>query len=132
MRFVAPRGKKVFPLKKRLLDDPINGQVVRAAHDTRPIALKLVKNKVVASAHVHVLAEVNKRTTSELQRGFVPGRQLLQNIVEIDCVGRVHALRCMRSRKEFNMNLTHPDDLEVDKWKYPSRGRCEIGCHCFV
>jgi hypothetical protein len=51
---------------------------------------------------------MTQKQTSQLQRGFVPNRQLSQNILEIDTVARVHALRCLDSRHQTTMSMMLP------------------------
>ena len=49
-------------------------------------------------------------TTSDLQRGFVPGRQILQNVLQPGTQSRVYALRCQSERKTRNLSALVPPD----------------------
>ena len=46
----------------------------------------------------------------DLQRGFVPGRQILQNVLQLDTQSRVYALRCQSERKTRNLSALVPPD----------------------
>ena len=65
-------------------DEDTPTSVVRRAVDTRPLTLKNSDNKLIAGAvnytHKHVLT----RGICRIQRGFVQGRQMLANIIDLD------------------------------------------------
>ena len=66
--------------------------VVRAINDTRPLALKNTDNKLVCSSINYTTKPVLTRSISDLQRGFVAMRQLLQNVLELDVYAHIHAM----------------------------------------
>ena len=79
-----------FPPKKAVEGD-LPGVVVRPPKATRPIACKTCDNKATAAVVCHGISEMTQKQTSQLQRGFVPNRQLSQNILEM-----IRWLVCMR------------------------------------
>jgi len=62
---------------------------VRAPHETRPLGLKNSDNKIVTGVRMSTLTEPMKKNTHHTQRGFVPGRQLLQNALDLDAASRI-------------------------------------------
>ena len=60
--------------------------------ETRPLTLKVSDNKIVAGVLNHSLAPVVAKNASKLQNGFVLGRQLVQNVVDLDYYSREHAM----------------------------------------
>ena len=66
--------------------------VTREATDTRPISLKNSDNKVVCAAINHKLRHALTANISPIQRGFVPNRQLVANVADLDAFARVHAM----------------------------------------
>ena len=60
----------------------------REAIDTRPLSLKSSDNKLVCGVMNFKCRGPLARGACPLQRGFVPGRQLLANVVDLDAYGR--------------------------------------------
>ena len=102
-----------FPPKKAVAGD-CPGSVIRPPKATRPIACKVCDNKVVAATICHSISEMTKAQTSSIQRGFVPLRQISQNVLEIDVVARVHAIRCLDSRNQNNLSSMLPAQSVAD------------------
>ena len=76
-----------FPAKKPIPSDPVGEYaVVRAPKDTRPIACNVVENKIVGAVTVHSVDPTLQACGSSKQRGFVRGRQLGQNVIELDAI----------------------------------------------
>ena len=67
-------------------------EVVRAASDTRPLSLKNSDNKITGGTIQMSLKVVLQVSASKLQRGFVKGRVLTNNIVDLDGAARVHSM----------------------------------------
>ena len=63
-------------------------EVLRAADEVRPISLKNSDNKVICSVLNFLLRGEVARKACTLQRGFVSGRRLLQNVVDLDAEAR--------------------------------------------
>ena len=84
--------------------------VAREPFDTRPLTCKCNDNKSVAAVSCVSLAPVTVSCTSDLQRGFVPGRQILQNVLEMDSMSRILAMRCMHSRSSTSLSNFLPHD----------------------
>ena len=104
-------GMWVFPPKKPLSTDPANSRVVaRLPKDTRPLACKVCDSKAVGALVVDAVTPLLMKNTSSLQRGFVRGRQIAQNILELDTISRVHALREMHSKNQFNLSCMLPHE----------------------
>ena len=63
-------------------------EVCRSPSDTRPLSLKNSDNKLVAGINNHVAKPMLAASAVDIQRGFVPGRQLVANPLELDTFGR--------------------------------------------
>ena len=68
-------------------------EVIREADATRPLSLKNSANKTIcramaASLHPHLPEAIHG-----CQRGFVPGRDLVRNVIDLDTAARVSSLR---------------------------------------
>ena len=83
--------------------------MVRNPMDTRPLSLKNADNKVCAACVSKCIADVVTAGTHESQNGFVRGRQLIQNPVDLDSAARAFAL------KADDLNQSH-----VEKKSEPS------------
>jgi hypothetical protein len=72
----------------------VNGRMVvtTGATDLRPLTLKNSDNKIVAGVVNHAITPVIKHHALKIQRGFVNGRQMVQNSVELDHDMRRNAL----------------------------------------
>ena len=68
-------------------------EVTRCAEDTRPLGLKNCDNKVVAGVVNHVSRTALSSNASRLQRGFVPDRQMIENVLDLDTAARIYGAR---------------------------------------
>ena len=66
-----------------------DSQVTRAAEDTRPLNLKNTDNKSLAGVINTKLSRPIAAWSEKAQRGFVKGRQGLDNIVDVDIQARI-------------------------------------------
>ena len=82
---------KVFVPKGELEGDSV--EVIWYLEDVRPLGLKNTDNKIICGVWNRVLRPVVSRCSSPLQRGFVAGRQLAQNPVDIDAAAKVQGYR---------------------------------------
>ena len=80
----------LFPAKGQLDGD--HEEIIREAHDTRPLSLKNTDNKIVTAVVNQAIIRSVSNGTHPSQRGFVPGRQLLQNVVDLDFHSRLCSL----------------------------------------
>ena len=85
------RRSRLLP-KDPIFDEAVGG-VVATPFDVRPIGLKNAVVKAAASLANRPLARLLAQQAHPDQRGFVVGRQLTANIVEIDAVMRRSSLR---------------------------------------
>ena len=67
-------------------------QIVREAFDNRPLSLKNADNKICASVVNRCISPVVEHGTHKTQNGFVHGRQLLQNVVDLDAYARLFSV----------------------------------------
>ena len=65
-------------------------EVIRSPSDVRPLGLKNIDNKTICAVWNHALRPQIARQACSLQRGFVAGRQLLENITDLDAEARVY------------------------------------------
>ena len=82
------------------------GFVERQPGETRPLTMKNTDNKLIAAAVTYATIPTFKDTVNPIQQGFVPGRNFVVNVVQLDLESRVNALRCLCSR-----NVSSPADL---------------------
>ena len=76
-------------------DDPLDHtEVSRDPSCVRPISLKNSDNKLIATVANAAISPVISSQANSLQRGFVQGRQLTQNILELDTCSRIHSMSC--------------------------------------
>ncbi len=68
-------------------------EVIRNEMDARPLSLKNTDNKIITGAHVVPFRAFAKNHTHKYQRGFVPGRNFLGNVVDLDAAARF--FQCM-------------------------------------
>ena len=73
--------------------EPDESTVVREPCDTRPLSLKNTDNKVVCSVINHKMRLPLSTHACSIQGGFVPGRQLVANVVDLDAFGRIHGMQ---------------------------------------
>ena len=74
------------------LEEQAGAPVVRKPTELRPLTLKVADNKIVMGVLNHSITPTISACASALQRGFVPGRQLLQNAVDLDFWTRKFAM----------------------------------------
>lgn len=65
--------------------------MVRGARVLRPFALQDIDGKVIASAAARALKPAFQASATCEQKGFIPGRSLVQNVVELDLEARINA-----------------------------------------
>ena len=63
--------------------DPLLGDFFRAS-DTRPLNIVNSDNRILANAVRKCIEPILERFISHHQRGFLPGRSMLANIIDID------------------------------------------------
>jgi hypothetical protein len=68
------------------------GTVARVPGSTRPISLSNTASKFFALAVNRPLAQVASLTTHPRQRGFIAGRSLVDNVIEIEGLGQSYAI----------------------------------------
>lgn len=61
------------------------------AAETRMLSIKNTDNKIVCGTMNNSISKAAQRNISKYQRGFVRGRQLAHNIVDLDFAGRLYA-----------------------------------------
>ena len=71
------------------------GLVGRMPGETRPLTMKNIDNKVIAAAVTYASIPTFQ---ASIQQGFVPGRDFVVNLVQLDLGLRVNALRFLSSR----------------------------------
>eukprot|EP00959_Pyramimonas_sp_CCMP1952_P245306 5127080-Pyramimonas_sp.AAC.1 len=76
----------IFPPKKVLDGDGM--EVIRKPNETRPLMLRSTGPKAIASAVNSRLKSMIDRGASKAQRGFITGRNFLENLVELDAMSR--------------------------------------------
>ena len=81
-------------------------RLLRRPKDLRPLTLKPADNKIVAGVINFAILPTLMASASALQRGFVPGRQLAQNVVDLDFWGRLYALRFCTNHDKWRYNLS--------------------------
>ena len=80
----------------------------RLPSETRPLTMKNTDNKIIASAVTYASIPTFKDTVNNIQQGFVPGRNFVGNVVQLDYVSRVNALRCFHNRNDANPECMLP------------------------
>ena len=81
-----------FAPKAREEADEAEG-VARRPSELRPLAMKLTANKLVCAAWAAQLRGVIVEDTPGEQRGGIHGRQILQNVLDLDCAARSRAIQ---------------------------------------
>ena len=71
-------------------------EVIRPPLDTRPIGLKNTDNKIIIGTSVHKFKRSMQINTHKNQRGFVPGRFLVHNALDLDSAGRILAMHAVK------------------------------------
>ena len=67
-------------------------KVLRGPMELRPLSFKNEDNKCVAGILNFAILPTIMACASVLQRGFVAGRQFLQNVIDLDYHSRINAL----------------------------------------
>ncbi|CAK0837080.1 unnamed protein product, partial [Prorocentrum cordatum] len=80
----------IFPPKKVLDGDGM--EVIRKPNETRPLMLRSTGPKAIASAVNFKLKSMIDRGASKAQRGFITGRDFLEDLVELDAMPRVASM----------------------------------------
>ena len=69
--------------KKPTLNDQAAGPVYKA-EGTRPISVADFTNRIIAAAFKHRWEPIFGKWVSEAQRGFIQGRSMLDNVIELE------------------------------------------------
>jgi len=83
----------IFPPKGDVEGDET--EILRSAENTRPLGMKNTDNKAVTAVFTRSFRSAMKRSTHHTQRGFVPDRQLLHNVIDLDTAGRIFAAKAL-------------------------------------
>ena len=104
----AREGLFVFPAKPTSGGDANEGdrRLLRKPKDLRPLTLKNADNKAVAGITNYAILPTVQVSASQLQRGFVPGRQLAQNCIDLDFAARFASLKFMTDNLSWRFNLS--------------------------
>jgi len=81
--------------KKPYGADPDHGEYYRS-EDTRPLALVNVDNRIIASAARLAWEPLLNNYICKAQQGFLKGRQMLNNVIDIDYDSMRISLKCRR------------------------------------
>jgi len=81
----------VFPPKGENTDDHMG--INREPENTRPLNLKNTDNKIVTGAVMDGYRRAMKISTHRNQRGFVPDRHLIENVIDLDSASRIFAFQ---------------------------------------
>jgi hypothetical protein len=76
--------------------------VARTAEDTQPVSLANSDSKICEIALNKPLANAMKQGACLEQRGFVKGRMIVDNVLEIDTYGRICSITASSNGKEPN------------------------------
>jgi len=103
----SPQGMHEFNLsllcclpKKPHGSSPEGGDYYRG-EDTRPLALVNVDNRILANAARIVWEPILAKYICEMQQGFIKGRKLLNNVLDIDYNAMTVSLRCAKGALIF-------------------------------
>ena len=96
----------LFPAKGDLDGD--TEEVIRAPVDTRPLNLKNTDNKTCTSIFNTAVQPAISKGAHYTQRGFVPGRQLLQNVVDLDYHNRAQSIAVNAAHPVFDPKSVDP------------------------
>ena len=80
-----------------------NEGVYRSPLDLRPLTLKNSENKVVVGVINWIIKPVVEKAACSLQNGFVGGRQLIQNAVDLDFKARQDSLLFQQAMDDGNL-----------------------------
>ena len=87
------RGYLCCLAKKPTGEDPHVGTFF-AASATRPLSVMNTDNRLLANSWRGVLEPIFEKCVPRMQRGFLRGRSMLRNIVDIDFEAMKVSLRC--------------------------------------
>ena len=73
-----------------------DGQPIHSAVGTRPLSIVDAANRIVAAILNASLERCVAQRISAMQRGFIPGRQMLMNIIDIDTAAQIISLKSKR------------------------------------
>ena len=74
-------------------EEPDELSIVREPCNTRPLSLKSCDNKVICAVVNFAIRTPLATHACPVQRGFIPGRQLVSNVVDLDVYGRIHGMQ---------------------------------------
>jgi len=74
----------LFCIPKKAVRQDENIGPVYTAEGTRPISVADFSNRIIAAAFKHRWEPIMSRWISAEQRGFIPGRSMLDNVVELE------------------------------------------------
>jgi len=86
--------------------------------EMRPLSLKQGDNKLVASVLNYCISPAISASAIDMQRGFIHGRQLAQNVIDLDFSSRMFAL-------DFYSGISNPTPMGIDTFEMfvvPSAG----------
>ena len=84
-------------------------QIIRAGGDNRPLSLKNSDNKIATAVVNDATSAVVADGAHETQNGFKKGRQLLQNVVDLDSFARIFGMFAAA----FNITNCDPCKLKI-------------------
>ena len=79
------------------------GMIFRHPLDTRPLSLKQADNKLVAGVLNFCISPAIAHGAIDIQTGFIHGRILIQNVVDLDFHARMQAFDFFSERKKMQM-----------------------------
>ena len=74
-------------------EEPDELSIVREPCNTRPLSLKSCDNKIICAVVNFALRTPLAAHSCPVQRGFIPGRQLVSNVVDLDVHGRIYGMQ---------------------------------------
>jgi len=89
--------------------DSSTRKVVRSPLGTRPLVLNDGNNKIVAGIAANATGPVLQSSANASQRGFVKGRQFIDNPVILDTHARIQDMQCMHSRGVYQFSSPLPE-----------------------
>ena len=93
----------MFLIKGEEDEDLISGPV-RDAFQTRPLGLKNSDNKAITAVCTQKMREPMQASTHPSQNGFVPGRQLTRNVLDLDSAARISSMRASDHNSQASLN----------------------------
>jgi endonuclease/exonuclease/phosphatase family metal-dependent hydrolase len=73
-----------------------SGEKIHGASSTRPLSIVDAANRIVAAIMCAALERCVAARISNMQRGFVPGRQMLLNLIDVDTAAQKISVRSSR------------------------------------